>query len=394
MNGDIEALLRSGLAEQAERAPETVDDPALADLAIAGAHRIRRRRRIGAAAGGAGLLVIGAGVFALQPLLDMQDQGGASVGSSSTSEVAADMGMEFVVEADGGGYEILNDDGDTVHIGDVEPESVYRLQDAYVLQSPSRQTTEVLSLDGTSGATYEWPSPDTYSVVNVDATGYATVTPNSDMTFEQYTLNNVTIAAVSEAVEFSVSYDLTLQNWDSSTAVFSADLWSTTGGSESTYYFNSEFDWNFGALADAGFESVAVVDSVNTDYVCVADLDAFGGVAREGEECGPVGTERIRADIEATSGDDDALTAVTDTVDRLQGEGYSTMSELNLGDYQDRFYDTDMFFNDPFFRWELSYDPGDATWMMIDYTQDPAVMSLLTPPPGAVMPVMDYLPPD
>ncbi|NUQ88563.1 MAG: hypothetical protein HOQ43_08895, partial [Glycomyces artemisiae] len=72
MNGDIEALLRSGLAEQAERAPETADDAGLADLAIAGAHRIRRRRRIGAAAGGAGILVIGAGVFALQPLLDME----------------------------------------------------------------------------------------------------------------------------------------------------------------------------------------------------------------------------------------------------------------------------------------------------------------------------------
>ncbi|WP_335986339.1 hypothetical protein [Glycomyces sp. MUSA5-2] len=393
MNGDIEALLRSGLAEQAERAPEAADDAGLADLAIAGAHRIRRRRRIGAAAGGAGLLVIGAGVFALQPLLDMEDQGTIAADSTSTAEARGEFDMEFVIDT-GGEYAILNQDGDTVPIGDTEPDSVYRLQDGYVLSSSSQQTTGVVSLDGSMSSSADWPSPDTYTTVNVDATGYAMVTPDADLTFELYTLNDVAADAVAEPTSFSVSYDLTLANWNTSTAVFTADLWSTTGGGESTYYFNSEYDWNLAALADAGFESVAVVDATNTDYVCVADLDANGGVAREGEECGPVGTERIKADIEATSQDDSAVALVDDTVDHFQSTVYYPMSELDLGEYEDEYYSSSMMFIDPFNRWEMSYNRGDTTWLMIDYSEDPAYMTILSPPSGAVMPVMDYIPPE
>ncbi|MEU6246295.1 hypothetical protein [Glycomyces sp. NPDC047010] len=390
MNGDIEALLRSGLAEQAERAPRAVEDPALADLAIAGAHRIRRRRRVGAAAGGAGLLVLGAGVFAFQPLMDMQDQGTIAADSSSTEEVRSDLGMEFLVEDDDG-YAIVNEDGKTIPVGADEPESVLRLQDAYVLQDPDRDKTDLYSLDGSMSASFASPAPETYGTVNIPATEYAMVTPNAEMTEESYALNDVTLAAVADATTFSVSYDLTLVNWDSSTAVFTADVWSTTGGSESTYYFNDQNDWNLASVAAAGFESVAVIDSSNTGYVCVADLDAFGGVAREGEECGPFETERMKDDLVATAGTDGALATVTDTVDRVGGEVYFPMDSVDLGDYQDQFYTSSMLFADPYNRWEISYDPGDATWMMVDYTGETPVMSLLTPPSGAVFPVMDYV---
>jgi len=391
VNGDIEALLRSGLAEQAERAPGSVEDPALADLAIAGAHRIRRRRRIGAAAGGAGLLVIGAGVFAFQPLMDLQDQGTIAADTSSTAEVRNDLGMEFLVRSDDG-YAIVNEDGETIPVGQDEPQSVLRLDDAYVLEDPEREVTDVYSLDGSMSASYASPGPNTYGTVNVAATEYALVTPNAEMTEESYALNDVTLAAVADATTFSVSYDLTLMNWDATTAVFTADIWSTTGGSESTYYFNDQNDWNLASVAAAGFESVAVIDSTNPDYVCVADLDAFGGVAREGEECGPFATDRIKDDLTATAGSDSAVAAVRATTDSVSGDMYFPMDAADLGEYEDRFYSSSMMFSDPYNRWEVSYNPDDATWMMIDYTGETPVMSLLTPPAGAVLPVADYVP--
>ncbi|GAA1692829.1 hypothetical protein GCM10009830_45800 [Glycomyces endophyticus] len=394
MNGDIEALLRSGLAEQAERAPATVDDPALADLAIAGAHRIRRRRRVAAAAGGTGLLVLGAGAFVLQPLLDGQDQGPSAADTSTTTEARNELGMEFLVEGVDG-YEVLNEDGDTVMLASYAPEDVFRLADGYMVVSSEEQTTEVVSLDGGSSFGMTWPSENTYNLVNTAATQFAMVTPNAEVTAESYAISSAVIADQTSTVEFTTSYDLTLSDWSDTTTVFSADLWSTTAGEENNWYFDEEYDWNLQSVGVAGYESAVFVDQSNPSYVCVADLSPGVGVAKNTEDCGEFDSSYVQESLKAASADDAAADLVGAAVDKAAGMTVlAEASPQDLGDHEDRYYQSDYIQYDPYGRWEVGYSRGDETWVLIDYTEDPPVVSSLTPPEGAVMPVLDYRPPE
>jgi hypothetical protein len=397
VNGDIEALLRSGLAEQAERAPTTVEDPALADLAIAGAHRIRRRRRVGAAAGGAGLLVLGAGAFVLQPLLNTADPG-LNAADTTTSEVRNELGMEFLVE-DEDGYQVINDEGDRVTLDADTPQDVYRLEDGYLVVSSEEQTTALTSLDGTSGMSVDWPSDMTYNLVNSAADQFAMVTPNAEITEESYAITNAVISDRTTTVEFTTNYELTLLDWSGSTTVFTADLWSTTAGEAKRWYFDEQYQWNLASVGAAGYESAVIVDQSNPTFVCVADLDPGTGLAQAGEDCGEADSESVQTALESTS--DDAATGglVDAAIAKASGQGMSVYSAeqdeaTDYGEYEDQFLQADYFQMDPYGRWELSYSRNDATWLLVDYTSDDPVVSVLTPPTGAVMPVLDYRPPE
>jgi hypothetical protein len=396
VNGDIEALLRSGLAEQAERAPETIDDPALADLAIAGAHRIRRRRRIGAAAGAACLLAFGGGTFVLKPLLTADDQM-PSAADTSTVEVRSELGMEFLVE-DGGSYHVINDSGDRVTVSEDLPQEVYRLESGYLVTSTVRQSTTFANLDGTMGVTTEWPSEFTRTVVNREATEFALATPDEAVTVETYEINRPGPAGdIVEAVEFTTSYEVTLTDWSDSTAVFSADLWSATAGQEKTWHFDEEYDWNLESVGAAGYESAVILDYSNPAFICVADLDAGGGLAKIGEYCGDFESELVQEELVTASGEDAAAELVDAAVAEQTGEEPGLLTDpadVDLGEYEDQYDQADYLQYDPYGRWELSYGVDDSTWVLIDYTGDSPAVSRLTPPAGAIMPVLDMRPPE
>ncbi|GAA2294369.1 hypothetical protein GCM10009853_057960 [Glycomyces scopariae] len=395
MNGDIEALLRSGLAEQAERAPATVDDPALADLAIAGAHRIRRRRRAAAGATGAGLLVLGAGAFVLQPLLATEDQGQLAA-DTSTSEVRNELGMEFLIQDDEG-YQVINDDGDRVALVDYAPQDVYRLADAYLVVSAEEQTTELIGLDGAAGRGMSWPSEMTYNVVNSEATQFAMVTSNADYTEESYAINDAVIADRTTTIEFTTNFELTLADWSASTTVFTADLWSTTAGQEKRWFFDEQYSWNLESVGYAGYQSAVILDQQDPSFVCVADLEPGSGLAQVGEDCGRVDSPFVQEALGAAAVDETAADLVDTAVAEFSGEGtqiYADSEPADLGDYEDQYYQAEYSQLDPSGRWELSYSRGDSTWILVDYTGDDPAVSILTPPEGAVMPVLDCRPPE
>ncbi|RRR97655.1 hypothetical protein [Glycomyces terrestris] len=409
MNGDIEALLRSGLAEQAERAPATVDDPALADLAIAGAHRIRRRRRVAAAASGAGLLVLGAGAFVLHPLLKGDDQA-PSAADTTTAEVRNELGMEFVVQDGDGAYQVINEDGDRVDLmtqqaadsAQVLPledasQEVWRLEEGYLVVSHAAQTTELMTLDGTESIAMAWPSDSTYNVVNGAATEFAMVTPNAEVTEEDYEITSALISGEATTTQFTTSFELTLNDWSDSTTVFTADLWSTTAGESKTWHFDEQYDWNLASVGQAGYESAVIVDHSNPTFVCVADLEPGGGLAQVGEDCGESGSEFVQTSLLEASGDEEAVGLVDAAVAKLSGTTdsmFTTPEAADLGEYEDRFYQADYIQYDPSGRWELSYSRGDATWILVDYTGSEPAVSMLTPPAGAVGPVLDFRPPE
>jgi hypothetical protein len=396
VNGDIEALLRSGLAEQAERAPETVDDPALADLAIAGAHRIRRRRRIGAAAGAACLLAFGGGTFVLKPLLTPEDQAPSAADTTTVEVARSELGMEFVVEGDGA-YHVINDSGDRVTLGDDRPQEVYRLEAGYLVTYGEKQAFSFTSLDGAEGTSTEWRSDLTRTQVNGAATEFALATPDDASTEETYEI----FAPGDEefkVTEFTTSYDLTLTDWSGTTAVFSADLWPTTAGQEKLWHFDEQYQWNVESVGLAGYESAVFVDYSNPTFVCVADLDADSGLASAGEYCGQIDSQPVQEELLTASGDESAAALVDTVVANASGEGpmnvFVEPQPEDLGEYQNRYEQADYFQYDPYGRWELSYSLGDSTWILIDYTGDSPLVSRLTPPAGAIMPVLDQRPPE
>lgn len=390
MSEDIEALLRSGLAERADAAP-SFDDPDLADLAIAGAGRIRRRRRVAAAAGGTGLLVLGAAVFAWNPWIAPDDKHGDGHIAADTAEAQEDLGIEFLVQEEDGTYSVLNADGETLDFGDAtEPTGyVYGLTTRYMMETESHVWT--LTPNGDELLSAEKPAEETATMVNSTGDSYAMVTPNAEYTAEEYSLVDVSVRDATEEVAFTTSYDITLADWNDETAVFTADLNPVTGGEPGSYYFNDDFTFGLESVSAAGFEAAVLIDHTDPSNVCVADLDATG-TSSETELCGPVVSANIQDELAAAVGPDDDPTSIVDTaITNLQSEGMLLADEggMDLGEYQ-RQYESAEVWADPGGRWQLAGNRGGDTWLLVDTSGDEPVASELKAPEGTVMPVLSY----
>lgn len=381
MSGDIESLLRQGLADVAAGAPQNYDDAGLAALAISGAGRIKRRRRIGAAASGASLLVLGAAVVVWQPWMGVNGDNGLTAADTSTAEAQAELSMEFLVETDLG-FEVLNENGELVPLTDTEPVQVFRLTDSYLYETT--HGIGLTSVDGTMGASIDKGSEDTRTTVNSAGTEYTLATPMDDYTTETYVFSEGVVEAEEPLNEFTTSYELTLEDWTGTTTVFSGDLRSTTGqDGVGTYHFNYEMDWGLESVGAAGFEMAVIADYSDPDFVCVSDLAPFENYAPEGETCGQIDSTPIQEALEAAAGDTDF---VPEVVENLR---FAYLDEIvELGDYADRFYNVEGYWPDPFGNWLISGNPGEETWMLIDnVTGDEPFLAELAVPDGAVMPV-------
>lgn len=392
MSEDIEALLRSGLAERAHAVPD-FDDPGLADLAIAGAGRLRRRRRAAAAASGAGLLVLGAAVV-WNPVIGLHDdgKGDMSAADTSTVEVQNELGMEFFIEDADGGYSVLTEEGDSLAFDAEEPmQFVYRLTTQYMLESESDVWT--LDLDGDPLASFAKPSPETTTKVNSAGDRYAMVTPNADYTEEEYSLVDVSLHEETETVEFTTNFAITLEDWNATTAVFTADLYSAATGEAKAMWFNDERNFGLETVSAAGLEAAVLVDQTDPNYVCVSDLDA-AGVASGQEQCGPLQSEVIQESLSAAAGEEgveDAAAIAEGVVAKLQPDTMSAADvEVDMGEFQDRYERATEYWTDPAGRWVVWANRGDETWLLIDMTADEPVVSELDPPDGALMPVVSY----
>lgn len=397
MSDEFEALLRSGMAQRVDAAP-VFDDPGLADAAIAGAGRIRRRRRVAAATSGASLLVLGAAAFVWHPWsAQVNERDDVIAADTSTAEAQREFDMEFVVEVDGM-YEVHNLHDDTVTLGDVEPTGVYRLATSYLAESEAMVWTT--GLEGEVGASFEKPSPDeTYVRVNEAGEQFAMVTPTADFAEEEYSLLDV--AAVNEAtaggggevepVTFTTSYDLSLLDWTAATAVFSADLHPTTGGDPgSNYMFNEVFDWGLNSVAAAGFESAVITDVSDPSYLCVADLEAGGGVATPRETCGPAGSAEVKEYLAVASGGASDPVAISEKELASQEEVVFPPEGADLGEYETRFMNGERWWSDPLNRWQMTGNVGDRTWLLLETLDDEMALTELSPPAGAIMPVLSY----
>lgn len=389
MSGDLESLLRSAMADRAGAAPLT-DDPGLAELAITGAGRVRRRRRQAAAASGAGLLVLGAAVFVWQPWSAPDPKEDLIASDTSATEAQIELDMEFVVRDETGRYKILNEAGESIPIGEEDPAGVYRLAEGYMAESDT--AVSLIPFDGAAPVAYEKPSTETHTLVNTGGTQYATVSPNEDYTQEEHRLTNVTFDdAGEEMASFTTDFALSLEDWSASTAFFTADLYSTTGGNERTYWFEEQFDWGYASVGAAGFEALAVVDRTEPGYVCVADLEAGTGLAKAGESCGPIESEAIQAELAAASADEEAVEMARTVTDRVQRQYmYPLVDDFDLGEYEDRYYQSAGIWTDPGLRWQMTGDSTDDTWLLLDDSGEEPFLTELTPPPGAVMPVLSY----
>jgi hypothetical protein len=394
MSEDIEALLRSGLAERADAAP-VFDDPGLADLAIAGAGRLRRRRRVAAAAGGAGLLVLGAAVV-WNPLVAPHygdGDGDMAAADTSTVEVQNEFGMEFLVQDGDGRYSVLNEDGVSFAFDIEEPNArVYKLTTQYMTESESDVWT--IGLDGDQLVGEQKPSIDTYTKVNSAGDRYAMITPNAAYSEEEYSLVDVSLHEQSETIGFTTNSLLTLEDWNASTAVFSADLYDVTGGEASQPWFNDEFNFGLETVSAAGLEAAVLVDQTDPTHVCVSDLDARGTASGQ-EECGPLASEVIQTSIADAAGEEGAQDAAAITEGVVSMYQPDTMlipdeGEVDYGEYQELYEDAGEEWVDPAGRWVIWADRGDDTWLLIDYSGDEPAVSELQPPDGAVMPIVSY----
>ncbi len=395
MSDDFEAFLRSGLADRADSAP-SYDDPGLADAAIAGAGRIRRRRRVASAAGGAGLLVLGAATFVWQPWIAPDDKGDDTIAAdTSTTEAQNELDMEFVVEGDDG-YSVLNQDGDSIVLSEAEPDAVYRLSDAYLAENASELWT--VNFDGETVDAFQKPSADeTYTKINSVGEQFAMVTPAEDYSVEEYTLVDVTLAdpateaEAADPVNFTTSYDITLEDWNDTTAVFTGDLYSTTAGETSTFYFNDQYSWGMESVGAAGFESAVFVDISDPSVVCVADLEPLEGVAVESEACGTADDSVLQDELVAASTDTDAsLKEISQNVAGPMDEQSVYLEGMDLGEYENQYYDADYNWADPANRWQMAGSIGDPTWLLLDKADGENELSELAPPSGAIMPVLSY----
>lgn len=392
MSEDLEALLRRGLAERVEAAP-AFDDPGLADAAIAGAGRIRRRRRVASAASGASLLVLGAAAFVWQPWITPEDPtDGVIAADTSTTEARDQLDMEFVVENDDGIVDVLNENGDRITIGNTPPTAVYRLADAYLAENAEEVWT--VGLGGGEGTTYPRDAGvDSYTKINSAADQFAMVTPTTDLEQEEYHLFDVAASGEPEPVSFTADYDISIADWTETTVVFNADLFGPTNkGEAGTYHFNDEYQWGLETVAAAGFESVALVDYTDPSFLCVSDLDPESGLASESERCGPVDSADMREELAAASTDEAAdPVSLTERADSLRQDVFLS-DEMDLGEYQTRFYESTAsgYWFDPHGLWEMAGVPGDSTWLLIEASGEEPELSELAPPAGALMPVLSY----
>ncbi|MEV3937725.1 hypothetical protein AB0K52_17300 [Glycomyces sp. NPDC049804] len=388
MSDDIEALLRSGMAERADAAP-TFDDPGLADLAIAGAGRIRRRRRVAGAAGGAGLLVLGAAAFVWNPWIGFGEGDGDQMAADTTTiEVQDEFAMEFVVYEDDA-YHVFNEDGDTVPLDVDEPTGdVYKLATAYLWETDTEVWTG--SFDGQSATTVERPSAETSIDVNGAGDQYLMYTPNEDYSMANYEVTNLSSPDLSETATFTTRATMTLEDWDARTVVFTYDLHSSAAGEAGEWYFNEQYELGLEEVSAAGFESAVLVDTTDPNFVCVSDLDAAGSASGR-EQCGPLDDEEIQAQIDFASGKKaDAVPLVQGVAESYSFDTMMEVPEIDLGEYEGAYNNASYIWSDPKGEWELAGNPGDETWILIDSSGEQPVVSELEVPEGAVQPVLSY----
>lgn len=389
MSGDIESLLRTGLADIADAAP-VYEDPGLAEAAIAGAGRIRRRRRVSAAASGASLLVLGAVAFTWQPWTEPEPSGGLIAGDTSTDEAQSEFDMEFVIET-AQGYEILNQDGDNVPIGEQYPTSVSRLDSGYLVETD--ESVVFVDFEGFENIGYDKAEPWVAVPVSRDGTQFALVTPDTEYVAQEMRL--VDPANEDESQWFSTSVELELADWSATTVVFRADLWSVTGGSTSSeYMFNDDHDWGLESVADAGFEAVAVTDMTDPNHVCVADLDPMTGTAGLQESCGWADSEELLDRLVESSGDEAAPELLAQAVEwtLIQQSGTVVMDDAagREADIYESFYAEGFFWSDPHGRWQAAGEPGAESWQLMDLMGDEPQLTELELPAQAIMPVLRY----
>jgi hypothetical protein len=384
VNEDIEELLRAELAGRADSA-QVSSGEGLAEAAIAGAGRIRRRRRIGAAAGGIGLVVFGAAAAVWLP-------GGGDVFDDSPSvatsaeEARSELAIEFVVER-GGSYGVVSAENEYIPLSVQDrPQSVERLRESYVV-SASEQV-EVTSLDGSSSTEYGIPAGFFSTLVRSDAEGFAVQYYNVPAERQTYELFPADPEATASPAVLELSDELNLEDWNEDTLVFSTDLISVTGGESLPHYFNDQHDWGLDTAADAGYESVAVVDLFQPSYVCVSDL-VPGAPAPESEECGYLQDEEIETLLAEASGDGSAPGFVEEVAGSFFGEVLddevrgSPSTEAQL-------FEAENLFIDPLGRWRIGFSEQDETWALLDTTGDEPFLSDLHPPEGALLPVVSY----
>ncbi|MEU6861416.1 hypothetical protein AB0B28_21385 [Glycomyces sp. NPDC046736] len=383
MSGDIESLLRQGLADVAASAPQNYDDAGLAALAISGAGRIKRRRRIGAAASGASLLVLGAAVVVWQPWMGLNGDNGLTAADTSTAEAQAELSMEFLVETDLG-FEVLNEYGELVPLTDTEPVQVFRLSDSYLYETA--HDIGLTSVDGTMGSTIGKQSEDTRTTVNSAGTEYTLATPMDDYTTETYVFSEGVVEVEEALTEFTTSYELTLEDWTDTTTVFTGDLRSTTGqDGVGTYHFNYEMGWGLESVSEAGFETAVIADFADPEFVCVSDLNPGDFTAPDDETCGNLDSALIQDALADAAADADL---VSSAVANLRFMYADPTEYMDLGGYDDRFYNVEGYWSDPFGRWLITGNPGEETWLLIDnVTGDEPFLAELAVPDGAVMPV-------
>lgn len=392
MSGDIESLLRRGLSDIADAAP-VYDEPGLADAAIAGAGRIRRRRRAGAAASGASLVVLGAAAFVWQPWLPSDAHDGPVAGDTSVVEARNEFAMEFVVQSDGE-FQVLNEEGDGVPIGDEEPVSVSRIEAGYLVETDT--ALNVVSFDGTETVGYEKPEPWLNVPVNRTGTEFAVFWPDEEFLTQEHQLVRAATNGEDGSIWFTTSTEVELVDWSRSTLVFRADLWSATGGDTGGYMFNDDYDWGLEAAASAGYEAAVVTDLTEPGYVCVSDLDPASGTASVRESCGMAEDEAIQEGLAEVSGDEDAPELLAHAVEReitrfggimIDGDRDTAEAEADL---YGEFFTDGMVWSDPQGRWQLSGSARADSWQLMDLTRERPELTELALPPGAIMPVLRF----
>ncbi|THV43206.1 hypothetical protein [Glycomyces buryatensis] len=398
MSDDLERMLREELSERAGSAPVSFTDQGLADAAIGGAKRIRRRRRVSAAAGGMSLVVLGAITVAWQPWAGLVQTDDPA--PTSTADVQETLAMDILLEDDDiDGYAVLNADGETIPMEFVEgdPIEAYRLSDAYVVQTQT--SINVATLDGSSAFSLEpgvdwedWGTP-----VRSDGEEFAVtyVTDDNRQSFE--IVQNSSGDFTSEV--FETAAEISLLDWSDSVAVFSGDLNTATGGVPGSYQFNADHEWGLEAASGA-FESVVVLDDYNPGFACVSDLDPEAGTASERETCDSVEDEDFQQTVADFSGDEQAA----ELVERVNTEWYGEEEGFLEADdiYEsgepedDPAFDAENWYIAADGSWEIYFDTGDETWTLAEYGEDgddgveEAKLSEFTAPVGAVMPVVSY----
>ena len=388
MNDDLESFLRAELAGRAESAPVAFDD-GLADTAIGGAKRIRRRRRIGAAAGGLSLVVLGTVSVVWMPWQTNGITDGPPA-ATSVEEAQTELDIEFVVER-GGGWGIVTTDDDYVPLEvEDEPLEVKRLADSYMVAEDT--AVELVSFNGTERLTYESPTryEEYFIQVRGDGEAFALTYNDIDYTRQYIDIYPDEIAQEPEGpTSIELSYEPMLVDWTDEVMVLSASLLSDTAGEAGTFYFNDQYDWNIEAIGAAGYEAAVFIDGEVPGFACVSDLRPGELSASESEECGYLEDEPIQQLLtDAAAGESEAVERVADITDRHNSE-VDLFSNTD-DETAELMYESEHIFSDPNGEWQLAFSSRDDTWTLLDLTGEEPVVSELTPPDGALFPVVSH----